>query len=174
LKKIKGAGVSSASTTLAAIRSENIKREQDIAMDNRRRELEIKGDITSKMAEAMAQIDVETSYLFYHTMLEKEEKNAFIQNTKKSYIDLRAMSSKLEVYFPDTDIPKKWLAYYDLLTKFGDASEWYFDRDRVPLKHFELALDDIKHYLSYENSINSMNLTTNFDEDQWWLIWRII
>jgi hypothetical protein len=163
-----GAGVSGGLVALLTHFLETRRKEREIEVERKRKELEIKTVITSKMAEIMARLDFEVVILTYHKKkLSPEEKNNLIQIEKSWYIDTRSVLSKLEAYFPDTNIRERWDVHLSLLDTFAVASRTYFDPDDRHM--LENSLYSIKENLSNETSINSQlgNLTTTFDENLW-------
>jgi hypothetical protein len=128
---------------------------------NHRKELEIKTDLASKMAEAMALLDSEASLQIYlKKKLSVEEQNTARQNFKKWFVEMKSIHSKLEAYFPDTGITKLWDIHLKLLDAFVSATQIYFDgEDPVELERLNYNLAFIKNSLKNVPSINVDHLS---------------
>jgi hypothetical protein len=142
---------------------------------NHRKELEIKVDIVSKMAEVMAKRRQEVAF-----SLEKRkqtftvaEMDAFYENRNELGIDAELISSKLLTYFPEADIKDKWFKYDVILATVGNASRLYFQEppEKGKLKR---QLETIKKYFSDNKQIgweqidwDRLTSQMTYDDELW-------
>lgn len=106
-------------------------RRRDIEVENRRKEHEIKVDIVSKMDEtAMRQIRKAlslTSKQKQKKRLTKDEQDAEFENINNWYtLEAKGIQSKLNTYFPGTNLDDKWDTYARTLLDFIIALSVYF------------------------------------------------
>jgi len=96
--------------------------------EDRKKELEIKVDIASKIAEVMAfQIaDSAISITRKKRKFTEPEEDAFYEYVRKRATDFYTIRSKLESYFSETDIIERWRNFAYVLGSFGDVSRLYF------------------------------------------------
>jgi hypothetical protein len=124
---------------------------------NRRKELEIKVDIASKMAEAVAYYLANALILTYREKFTAADEVAYYESMRKWYIDVNIISSKLASYFPQTDIRDRWVNYYPVLVAFNEAIRWYFykspsEEQKNSLKQQRENIEKIRNY--FENNMH--------------------
>jgi hypothetical protein len=135
-----------------------------------RKKLEIKVELVSRMSEAI-------SYPYTTAMtLASRKKKAFTEveldsayeNFGKWFRRINIIRSKIQSYYPDSEIITAWHAYLWILFAFYQASLDYFRLDDDDAKKELLgSLEMIKVYLSNDESIEWNNLATAYDEDMW-------
>jgi hypothetical protein len=136
--------------------------------ENRKKELEIKVDIASKMAEAMGTI---TGEAFYMTWIKRDTHSTDDQNThyekmKKWHVDSEITISKLESYFPEEHIKERWEEYWAALVMYYVCSSVYFLKDAKEHAGLQYGLEEIRRYFS-DNKQMMDRLTTTYDDDLW-------
>jgi hypothetical protein len=166
-----GAGVSGGLVAWLTNRWEDRRKEREFAVENRRKELEIKVDIASRMAEAIGyqianamtvahEAKVEFTAAQWHTLYE---------NHKKYFADTNIIRSKLETYFSGAGVNERWDCYIPVLMSLDLASAQYFLKPRSEKEEFNLkfSLELIRNYFSDDSRINWDRLTTDYDEHLW-------
>jgi hypothetical protein len=125
-------------------------------VENRRREHEIKVNISLKMDETMMHQLNKALLLPSQTKIKsltKDEQKALLEDINNWYIlEAKAIQSKLNVYFPETELDVKWDAYARTLLQFPIAVWTYL---------FESNPQDKVRYFT-ENIIKYVNST--YDE----------
>jgi hypothetical protein len=152
----------------------------------RNKEQEIKDDVTSKMTEVisytMTNSLLSTQRMIMDSNSEKikaEDDESF----RKFQVDVNAISLKLESYFSEPEIKKKWVRYHQALLAFRYFSKDYsFEHTTEQQKNgFKFCLEAVKKYFSdhkeierkyfsdQEKKINWDHLTTEmaFDKQLW-------
>jgi hypothetical protein len=134
-----------------------------------RKKLEIKVDIASRMAE---EISYQVANAVMAVDLKKQaytdaEKNAHWENDRKWFININVIRSKLQSYYPDTDIAERWDRYTLCLADIKDATQDYFDQDPEANRRLKEQLARIKDYFSDNESISWNDISEAFDEDLW-------
>ena len=119
---------------------------------NHRKELEIKADIVSKMAEINGSA-LGQSFFFYlrdKTIPTPAEKEAVDEAVKKIVTDAYKVDALLTSYSFEKKIIKAWRAYEEVIVAFRLASSLYFNKDRSDAEKGYLlnALWSIKKYFS--------------------------
>jgi hypothetical protein len=174
-----GAGVSGLLVAWLTNRWQDRRREREIEVEHRRKELEIKVDIASKISEAIAYQDANSiaSTISKKETLTPGEKDAYYENTKKWYIDVSIISSKLESYFSDSDIRKRWENYFAVLLAFSNSSFQYFYEDPGGQKDaLRGNLERIRKYFSDNDQLDWNHLTTEmtYDEPMWDKVGKLV
>lgn len=171
-----GGGLSGGLVTWLSHWLENRRKEREIKVEHGKKELETKVDLLSKMAE-----EITNRYgnaLFYKIYQQKEftqaERNTIIENDKKWFNSVNVIRSKLQCYYPDTNIGKIWDDYFFVLDYATAASREYFDKDPIEKEELEKDLARIKAYFSEDKSIKWDNLTTAYDDDLWSEVLKLI
>jgi hypothetical protein len=138
---------------------------------NNRKELEIKVDIVSKMAEAMALQDA-NAFIYYlrkKKTLTDTEIDAYFADVKRWHTDTRIVGSKLQAYFPEEDIRKRWEKYCDLLAGYSSASRQYFYEYKEREEKLKVNLESIRDFFSGDTRVdwNQLISKLNFDKNEW-------
>jgi hypothetical protein len=142
-------------------------------LQDHKKKLEIKVDIATKISELIAyQVANSGALLTLEERTFSDVANvAFLENNKKWYIDVKVISSKLESYFPETGIMKRWEEYCSVLTaitRFMRQSLY-----KAPTEEQEKSqiffLEHIKNYFSSNPQVDWNRITTEmtFDDVQW-------
>lgn len=134
---------------------------------DRRKELEIKVDIASKMAEAVGYYIANALILTYRQNFTVADEDAYYESMRKWYIDVNIISSKLDTYFPQTDIRNRWEGYYDVLVAFNEATRYYFyeSPSEEQKNDLKLQLENIRKYFKE----NNMHIDQKNNKDlHWW------
>jgi hypothetical protein len=125
--------------------------------ENRKKELEIKMDIVSKMTEIITYQRATA----LHAMQRKNkitdaEKEAYIEKSKKWYVESSLIGSKLQTYFPELEIRILWEDYYArALSAYCDAASLYYSKDPTKedntedKKAFIDIMGRVRDYLSF-------------------------
>lgn len=140
-----------------------------------KKKLEIKVDIVSKMSEEISyQLGNAALSLFVKkTAFTDAEYNAYNQSSIEWFIKVNITRSKLQSYYPDTNIAEKWDDYCFILNDIESASRNYFDQNPKAKKELEHELAIIKDDLSDDESINWNDLTAHYNDELWWAVVRI-
>ena len=132
-----------------------------IEAENRKKELEIKVDIVSKMAEICGSA-LGPSYFIYlreKTISTPAEKEAVNEVTNKILTDVFKVYTLLRSYKSEENIIKAWEDYERVLVRLTFASSFYLHKDRSPDEKVKLAslLIEINKYLSNNNLIDDFS-----------------
>jgi hypothetical protein len=152
---------------------------------DRRKELEIKVDVTSKMTEVLA-------YTMANSILSAQRKinhsNAAKidaeddESLRKFYVDVNVIRSKLASYFSEPKILEEWKKYYEALLAFRYLSKVYSfenttDEEKNDLKkrldatrkYFSDHKETERNYFSGRGGIDWNHFTTQmkFDKNLW-------
>jgi hypothetical protein len=155
--------------------------------ENRKKELEIKADIVSKMAEIMGSAIGHSFFIYLRekTISTPAEKEAVDEVVKKIVTDAYKVDALLTSYSSEENIIKAWRDYEDVIVAFRFASSLYFNEDRSDDEKRDLvkALGSIKKYFSDNNlpdfsddiKIKWERLTTDktFDSKLWTLDYNL-
>ena len=146
-------------------------KQRDIEVESRRREHEIKVDIVSKMDET---INHQLSKaLSIASPLKKipteEEQNTEVENIKNWYfLEAKGIESKLNIYFPETELGRRWDYYARILNEYIMALFLYLiESDKQ--KAVKSYSDHIIEYIistgnkKYEEDGVIKRLTSNFN-----------
>jgi hypothetical protein len=142
--------------------------------EDRKKELEIKVDIVSKMAEVMGYLIGESITLpkgTKDTLTDADEK-AHFERIKKLYVDSRIVTSKLKSYFSEKDIIERWDGYIGILASYGTAAFAYTLKDPTNAAwegSLRYNLGVLRTSFSDNKEIDWNRLTTEmiFDRDLW-------
>src|SRR5687768_13752561 len=93
--------------------------------EDRKKELEIKVDIVSKMTEVRANVLAEAS-IEIELLKEDVEKEKVYENLRKWYGEVNIIRSKLQSYYGDTELAKTWFDYWYAIDNYYLASINYF------------------------------------------------
>ncbi|HJU85329.1 MAG TPA: hypothetical protein VJ551_02475 [Nitrososphaeraceae archaeon] len=132
-----------------------------IEAENRKKELEIKVDIVSKMAEICGSA-LGPSYFIYlreKTISTPAEKEAVNEVANKILTDVFKVYTLLRSYKSEENIIKAWEDYERVLVRLTFASSFYLHKDRSPDEKVKLAslLIEINKYLSNNNLIDDFS-----------------
>jgi hypothetical protein len=126
--------------------------------ENRKKELEIKVDITSKMAEIIGSACFPVIFLTFRkkSISTSAEKEAAVDAVKKLSADAYKIQIMLASYSSETNIRVKWWDYVTALIAFQLASILYSYKDLSADEKRELEeyLNHIKKYFSDNNMID--------------------
>lgn len=119
-----------------------------------RKKLEIRADIASKMSEVIAyqMADAAVSMGRKKKSVTDADKATRDENFRKWYVDANIVGSKLESYFSEVGIRRKWEIYCSILVQYSSASRVFFyealsEEDKDALKH------DLKMMRTYFESV---------------------
>jgi hypothetical protein len=155
--------------------------------ENRKKELEIKADIVSKMAEINGSVLGPSFFIYLRekTIPTPAEKEAVDEAVKKIVTDAYKVDALLTSYSSKENIIKAWQDYEAVIVAFRFASSLYFIEDRSDDEQCYLvnALGSIKKYFSDNNlpdfpddiKIKWERLTTDktFDSELWTLDYNL-
>jgi len=170
-----GAGVSDGLVALLGHYLEGRRREREFAVEDRKKELDIKVDIASKMSEAMGHLMASASIakdleIKTHPELKSE---GFYENLKKWSVDSNIIASKLESYFPE-GIKGRWKGYVDVLVAFYWITAYYYLKDlsKEDKDEFRFGLEFLKDYFKDSKQIepkkwHRFTMELNIDENLW-------
>jgi hypothetical protein len=85
--------------------------------EDRKKELEIKVDIVSKMAEVRANVLAEASIVIEFRK-EKVETEKVYENLRKWYGEVNIIRSKLQSYYGDTELATTWFNYWTAINNY--------------------------------------------------------
>jgi hypothetical protein len=157
-------------------------KQRDIVMENRRKEHEIKVEIVSKMDEAIMQQIGKASLLITETLLliskgkkspTEDEKSTEFKNIHNWYtLEARRIQSKLNTYFPETDLNDRWDTYACTLIDFISALLVYvYESDQHKDEMMKPFLEKISKYIKstgnkkYEEDGLVNNITSKFNDE---------
>jgi hypothetical protein len=164
-----GGGISVGLGTWLTHWFEDLRKKREIKVEHDRKELETKVDLLSKMAEEITnRYGNALFYIIYKQQkFTKAERNTIKENDMKWFNSVNVIRSKLQCYYPDTNIGEIWGDYFFVLDVATAASREYFNQDPNEKKELKKDLARIKAYFSEEKSIKWDNLTTAYDDDLW-------
>jgi hypothetical protein len=92
------------------MRVQEFWKQRDIAVENRRKEMEIKVEIVSKMDEViMQQLGKASLLISQNKSLHEEVYRIEFENVHSWYaFEAKSVESKLNTYFPETDLNHRW------------------------------------------------------------------
>jgi hypothetical protein len=147
-----GVAVSSIPLALLTHWLENRRKKQEIAVEHDKKELEIKVDIVSKMAEVIRTLMGESIFSKKGTKdtLTDADEEALLETLRKFTIDVHIISIKLESYISGTDIRERRGDYFIILISYSLASLAYTLKDPTTSTRWENSLkvhiDSIRKY----------------------------
>lgn len=117
------------------------------------KKLDIKVDIWSKIGELVAYQVAKTSKptIERKEKFNDDDKKEYFEDLIKRYVDYNTIRSKLEIYFPTSDIIGKWDEYFMVLTAFSNASRQYFEKTPIlehQIRNLHQNLGILNNYLS--------------------------
>ena len=120
---------------------EERRKKRGIKVENHRKEIEIKVDIVSKIAEVLG-TSITNARIAADRQAKEVNTDDNFQYMKSWIIDGKIIRSKLDSYFSETDIRERWDAYTDILSKCNTASIVYFlgNRSEVPNEQFKKSI----------------------------------
>jgi hypothetical protein len=173
-----GAGLSGGLVTLLShtlemrrkVREEMIQRlsrDLEMEVERKRKELEIKTEVVSRMAEIIAYHIAEgvISNLKRKDSLNEVDIDAQHEKLKKGLVDGNIIRSKLESYFSEADIIQKWDDYFVVLQSFYIASSRYFLKDANKNPTLKSNLDLIRNYFRGNEVVDWGRLTPDIPFD---------
>jgi hypothetical protein len=148
---------------------EDKRKQGEIEVERRRKQLEIKVDIASEMAKSIAHqgANAITAVNSKKKKLDENERAAHSEDVKEWFTQVNTIRLKLEGYFPETDVSRKWHRYFGVLSSFSSISRYYFyDEPREDQKEaFKRNVQDMKNYLSDKDMTNWDRFTTEITYD---------
>jgi hypothetical protein len=148
--------------------------------EDRKKKLEIRVDITSKMAEAVAYQVANAVFAIERrkNKFDDDETETFYEDMRKWYVDISTIGSKLDSYFSEAGLSGRWRNFCISLETINIALRLYFLEARSEYENTNLKsyLAELRNYLSDDKKADWDRLTTQmiFDPNLWNAILNVL
>jgi hypothetical protein len=160
---VTGVGISSIPLALLGHWLENRRKKRELEVEHKRKELEIKVDIVSKIHEVYGSVAAKP---FLSRMMREPISN-IDEVLTKFYVDAFIVDSMLDSYCSSKpDILDRWSDFFSSYVAFLDATSLYFVKDRTvdQKSSLEHDLNKIKEYFSDNKEEINSTLKSKLDD----------